>query len=363
MLLQQVKPGFSSDHILTMRFALPEYKYPKPEQQEDFVARLLKELATVPGVESAAISTNLPLSGTGTSVSFDIVGRPAPTAQDRPMVDFSLATPDFFRTMQIPLLQGRFFTEQDRNGTPPVAIINEAMAKTYWPHENPIGQHLTETLEQNKTPREIVGVVGDVHQNSLSEDPVPALIVPYEQLPYNLVFLLTRTKVDPASMASTIRGALEKIDRDQPVYDIKTMEQVVQDSNNQRSFNMFLLSSFAGLALVLAIVGVYGVIVFSVSQRQQELGIRMALGAMPGDIRKLVLKQGLILTTTGLVIGLGVAWGVTHIMASLLYHISAKDPLVFGGASIMLTLLALLASYAPAQRAARLEPMVVLREK
>jgi putative ABC transport system permease protein len=279
------------------------------------------------------------------------------------MVDFSLATPDFFRTMQIPLLHGRFFTEQDRNGTPPVAIINEAMAKTYWPHENPIGQHLTETLEQNKTPREIVGVVGDVHQNSLSEDPVPALIVPYEQLPYNLVFLLTRTKVDPASMASTIRGALEKIDRDQPVYDIKTMEQVVQDSNNQRSFNMFLLSSFAGLALVLAIVGVYGVIVFSVSQRQQELGIRMALGAMPGDIRKLVLKQGLILTTTGLVIGLGVAWGVTHIMASLLYHISAKDPLVFGGASIMLTLLALLASYAPAQRAARLEPMVVLREK
>jgi predicted permease len=346
-----------------MRFALPEYKYGKPEQQAAFVKQLVQQVSTAPGVESAAVAINVPLTGTGTGVTFDIVGRPAPTAQDRPMADFSIATPDFFKTMQIPLRQGRFFTEQDSSSAPPVVIINEAMAKTYWPNQNPIGQRLTQGLDPTRTEREIVGVVGNVCQSSLTDDPAPALVVPLDQLPYNLLFLITRTKAEPLSMTSVVLGSLQKVDRDQPVYDVKTMDQVVRDSNTQRSFNMFLLSSFAGLALVLAMVGVYGVIVFSVSQRKQELGIRMALGAQPGDIRRLILKQGLILAGIGLTIGLSVAFGVTHIMASLLYHISATDPMVFGGASLILTVLALLATYAPAHRAAKLEPMVVLRQK
>ncbi len=363
MLLQQVRLGFNSENVLTMRFALPEYKYGKPKQQAAFVKQLLQQVSTAPGVESAAVAINLPLTGTGTSVTFDIVGRPAPTAQDRPMADFSIATPDYFKTMQIPLRQGRFFTEQDSGSAPSVVIINEAMAKMYWPNQNPIGQRLTQGLDPTRTEREVVGVVGNVRQSSLTDDPVPALVVPVDQLPYNLLFLITRTKAEPLSMTSIVLGSLQKVDRDQPVYDVKTMEQVVHDSNTQRSFNMFLLSSFAGLALVLAMVGVYGVIVFSVSQRKQELGIRMALGAQPGDIRKLILKQGLILAGVGLAIGLSVAFGVTHIMASLLYHISATDPMVFGGASLILTALALLATYAPAHKAAKLEPMIILRQK
>ncbi len=362
-LLQQVKLGFNSENVLTMRFALPEYKYGKPEQQAAFVKRLLPQVAQAPGVESVAVAINLPLSGTGTGVTFDIVDRPALTTQDRPLAGFAIATPDYFKTMQIPLLKGRYFTEQDTSSSHPVVIINEAMAKAYWPNENPIGQRLTQGLDPTRTEREIVGIAGNVRQNSLSEDPTPTLVVPLDQLPYNLLFLITRTKTEPLSMTSVILGSLQSVDADQPVYDIKTLDQVVRDSNTQRSFNMFLLSSFAGLALVLAMVGVYGVIVFSVSQRTQELGIRMALGAQPGDIRRLILKQGLILTGIGLVIGLGVAIGVTRLMASLLYHISATDPVVFGAASVILTFLALFATYAPAHRAAKLEPMIVLRQK
>ncbi|HLJ89356.1 MAG TPA: ABC transporter permease [Candidatus Angelobacter sp.] len=363
MLLQQTKLGFNAENLLTMRFALPEYKYGKPEQQAAFVRQLVPQVATAPGVESAAVAINLPLSGTGTGVTFEVVGRPARSPQDRPMADFAIATPGYFKTMEIPLLQGRFFTDRDIAGSHPVIIINQAMARAYFPNENPIGKLITQGLDQTRTEREVIGVVGDVRQSSLSEEPLPGLFVPVDQLPYNLLFLIVRTKSEPSSMTSVVLNSLQKVDHDQPVYEIRSMEQVVRDSNTQRSFNMFLLTSFAGLALVLAMVGVYGVIVFSVSQRQQEIGIRMALGAQPGDIRKLILKQGLIVTGVGLAIGLSVAFGITHVLASLLYHISATDPVVFCGASGVLTVLALLATYAPAHRAAKLEPMVVLRQK
>jgi putative ABC transport system permease protein len=363
MLLQQVRPGFNPHNVLTMRFALPDYKYGKPEQRTAFVRQVLEQVSTAPGVDSAAVAVNVPLTGTGTNVPFSAVGRPVSTAQEKPRADIALGSPDYFKAMQIPLVAGRFFTEQDTINSRPVVIINEAAAKIYWPNQNPVGQLLNQSLDPPGTQREIVGVVGDVRENSLSEPPAPLLIMPFNQIPLNLLFLVARTKANPLGMASEIVGKLHSVDPDQPVYNIESMDQVVQHSNAQRSFNMFLLTSFAGLALVLAIVGVYGVIVFSVSQRLQEIGIRMALGARPDDIRMLVLKQGLKLAGIGLVIGLSVALALTHIMASLLYGTSATDPKVFGSASLILTLLALLASYAPARRAAKLEPLALFRQK
>lgn len=363
VLLQQVKPGFNPRNVLTMRLALPDYKYGKPEQRTAFVRELLQQVSSAPAVESAAVAVNVPLTGTGTNVTFAAAGHPVSTSQEKPRADIALGSPDYFNSLRIPLRAGRFFTEQDTGTSRPVVIINEAAAKTYWPHEDPVGQLLTQDLDPKGTQREIVGVVGDVRQNALTEAPAPLLVMPFNQIPLNLLFLVVRTKANPLGMTSEIVDKVHSVDPDQPVYDIESMEQIVQHSNAQRSFNMFLLTSFAGLALVLAMVGVYGVIVFSVSQRLHEIGIRMALGARPDDIRRLVLQQGLKLTGIGLVIGLSAAFAVTHIMASLLYGITATDPRVFGSASLILTLLALLATYAPAHRAAKLEPLALFRQR
>jgi putative ABC transport system permease protein len=279
------------------------------------------------------------------------------------LATLTLVSPDFFKVMQIPLIKGRALTAQDTEKAPPVIIINEAMAKSYWPTEDPVGQRMAVTLEGYKIPREIIAIVGDARSASLSEEPRPAMYIPYAQNSYELIFLTARTKTDPLSLSSAIRKEVLAVDKEQPVYDIKSLNQVVRDSAAKQSFSMLLLTIFAVLALCLAMIGVYGVIASSTSQRTREIGIRMALGAQQGDILKLFLKHGILIVLLGIALGLVVAIAMTRIMSSLLYQIKSTDPSTFALAILALIIISILAIYIPARRAAKLEPMVALREE
>jgi putative ABC transport system permease protein len=362
-LLQQVSLGFNQDNILTMQMAIPGYKYPDPPRQAEYVKQILQRVSTLPGVEAAAISTSLPLNGTDTNSSFRIEGRPPASPQDKPLATITPVSPDFFKVMQVPQISGRAFTEQDTDKSPPVIIINEKMAKTYWPNENPVGKRMSVTLEGYKILHEIVGIVGNVRSTSLGEEPQAALYLPYAQIPFQLVFLTARTKTDPLSMASAVRNEVLAVDRDQPVYDIKSMQQVIRDSSAKQSFSMLLLTIFAVLALCLAMIGVYGVVASSITQRTREIGIRMALGAQQRDILKLFLKNGIFIVLIGIALGLAASFAVTRIMSSLLYQIKSTDPATFLLAILALLVISILAIYIPARRAAKLEPMVALREE
>jgi putative ABC transport system permease protein len=361
-LLRKVRLGFNPDNVLTMRMALPLYKYPEGPQQAEFIDLLLRRVSALPGVGAAAVTTSVPLSGTGTDATVEIEGRQSALPQDKAMADYVLASPDFFKVMETPLLRGRGFNEHDAGKSPPVVIVSEAMARSFWPGEDPIGKRLSTALEGAQVKREVVGVVGDVRRASLDAEPRPALYVPFAQNPYPLLFLAVRTKSSPPAMTNPVRAEVLSADPDQPVYDVKDMRQIVGDSSAQTSFSMSLLSIFAGLALALAMVGVYGIVSASVGQRTHEIGIRMALGAQQRHILALVMRQGLLVILIGVVAGLAAAFGLTRVMASLLYQISAADPLTYVAATALLFLVAVLAIYVPARRASKLEPMSSLRE-
>jgi putative ABC transport system permease protein len=354
MLLNQARLGFNPANVLTMRMA--------GRQRADYVNRLLQRVGTLPGVGSAAVTTSVPLSGTGTETSLAIEGHPSDLARERAVADYVLASPDFFKVMETQLVRGRAFNERDAGQSPPVVLISEAMAKSFWPDEDPIGKRLSTALEGPEVKREVVGVVGDVRRASLNTEPKPTLYVPFAQNPYQLLFLTVRTKGQPLEMTNTVRNEILSVDPDQPVYDVKDMQQIVSESAAQTRFSMFLLSVFAGLALLLALVGVYGVIAGSIGQRTHEIGVRMALGARPGHILALVMRQGLAVILLGLLAGLAAAFGLTRIMASMLYQISSADPLTYLAATALLLLVAVLAIYIPARRAMKLEPVSALRE-
>jgi putative ABC transport system permease protein len=361
-LLHQVKLGFNPENVLTMQMALPDYKYPTDAQRADFFNRLLQRVATLPGVQAAAVSASLPLTGTDTSSTFEIVGRPPASAENKPLIALSISTPDYFKVLETPLVRGRFFSDRDATNAPPVALINEALAQSYFPGEDPVGKQLAAALEGGGVKREIVGVVGNVRSASLSAEPKPSMYIPYAQVSPQLVFLTVRTQTAPLNMASAVRNEVLAVDRDQPVYEIQSMQQVVSRSAAQQTFSMLLLSIFAALALVLAVIGVYAIVASSVAQRTQEIGVRMALGATPGNILKLVIRQGIIYVLIGLVIGLVAAFAMTRAIGSMLYQIKATDPLTFGVAVVALIGVAVLALYIPARRAAKLEPMTALRK-
>ena len=361
--LQEVNLGLDPENLLTMRMALPTYKYQNHSQRVQFFKQALQQISSLPGVESAGITTSLPLSGTGANVTVDIAGRPVASVDDKPKADYFLATPGYFNTLRIPLLRGRMFTDQDNDKSPPVAIINNAMAESFWPHQNPVGQQISTALEGDTVKREIVGIIGDVRHESLDTSPQPGLWVPYAQNSFQLVFLAMRTKAAPLSLASAIRDEIQRVDKEQPVYDVKSMTQVIKDSSARRSFNMLLLTVSAGMALILAVVGIYSVTASSVTRRTHEIGIRLALGAQKGDILKLVLRQGVILILIGTTIGVVSAFSVSHVISSLLYQISATDPFIFLGAILILASIAILAVYIPARRAIKLDPMMALRQE
>jgi putative ABC transport system permease protein len=365
--LLAIDPGFRPEHVLTASIPLPVSRYPAPAQEAAFFQRLLEGVRELPGVRSAGAVTDVPLFG-GSSTGFDVEGRPLAQPNDRPMTEFRSASPGYFQTMGIDLVAGRSFTPNDKADAPPVALINETFARRYFGKENPIGKRIG--LSRPIDWREIVGVVRDVRNYGLAEEVKPECYLPYLQNAPNYLagsaswmVMVVRTESDPLGYVAVIKRALHKIDPDQPIASLRPMTDYLAQSVAQRRFNMLLLAIFAGLALVLAAVGIYGVISYSVAQREREVGIRMALGAQTGDVLALIVRQGMRPALLGLLAGVLVAAAMTRFMRNLLFQVSAIDPLVFGAVACVLTLVAALACVIPARRATRVDPVVALRSE
>jgi predicted permease len=361
--LRHVDPGFRSENLLTMKIVLPETRYPDKQRRSLFYDELLRRVETLPGVASAAVATNLPLTSSGNSVGIAIEGRADPAPDRVPIVITRVVSPGYFKTMTIPLLEGRVFTEGDKADSPTAVVISETTARRFWPGENALGKHIK--IGRSTSPRPwltVVGVVKDVRQFELIIEPQPQMYLPYQQADFfDPRSLIIRTNFDPLSLAGTVRQTVWEIDKDQPVSDISSMEEIVSDSVARQRFSMLLLGVFAGLAMVLAAVGIYGVMSYSVAQRTREIGIRMALGAQRSDVMKMTIGQGLRLVLTGVAIGLVGAFVLTRVMSTLLFGVSPTDPLTFISISIVLVSVAVLASYVPALRATRVDPMFALR--
>ena len=361
--LRNLDPGFRSDHLLTMKIELSDVKYPDKEGRAQFFDELIRRVQVLPGVEAVAAGNNLPLTYFGDSMPIGVEGVPDPPPDQSPDVVLRVVSPKYFGTMGIPLVAGRDFTEQDNAQATRVVIITEKTARHYWPGENPIGKRLKPGSSASDSPwREVVGIVKDVRQNDFVTDPKMQMYMPYMQVqtfPPNA--LVVRTRLDPLSLAVPVRNQVWAIDKDQPVSDIRAMDEIVADAMARQRFSMLLLGIFAALALVLATVGIYGVMSYSVTQRTREIGIRMALGAQRSDMLKMAVWHGFQLVLIGLVLGLVAAFLLTRVMATLLFGISATDPVTFIVISVILLGVALLASYIPALRATRVDPMVALR--
>jgi putative ABC transport system permease protein len=363
--LLNVKPGFNAENLLTMEISLPVSKYRKPDQRLAFFEQLFRSIPAVPGVRSVSGTNHLPLSGTNSSFSFFIKGRAVSgTGEAQLTTNWRAVTPDYFRTMEIPLLKGRVFSDFDRQETPLYAVISETMAKRYWPNEDPLGKELTiGGAGASDPPVEIIGVVGDVKHWGLDAEERAQLYISHLQEPPLRMTVIVRTTSDPTSLAATMRREVLAIDKNQPVNSVRTMEDVLADSVSRRRFVMLMLSIFASIALILAVVGLYGVVSYIVAQRRHEIGLRIALGAQAKHILKLVVGQGVTLALVGVAIGLAAAFAFTRVLLSLLYGISATDVITFVGGSLLLLLVTLLASYIPAIKAMKVDPMIALRQE
>jgi putative ABC transport system permease protein len=357
--IQNVSPGFDPKGIFTGFLVAPPAQYPpRTENTANFYARLYHRLATIPGAKSVALSDNPPLSGGGGQSPFAAVGN-VPPMSEQPLAIRHLISPNRFATLGIPVKLGRDFDERDTPSSPAVAIINETMAKQLFPGENPIGRKMVSGMAQWQ--QEIVGVVADSHTASLTQAPVAEMFYPVLQRPENFTAVLVKTDGDPTALAASVRAALREVDPGIPLTNVGTMENFVAQSMADRRLTMTLLIVFAGLALVLASLGVYSVMAYSVAQRRAEIGIRMALGAQPGDVRKMVITQGMKRTGLGLAIGLAAALGLTRLMNALLFEVQSSDPAIYLGITVLLALVAALACWIPSTRAARVDPMKALR--
>jgi putative ABC transport system permease protein len=360
--LQQVDPGFDATNVVSMNIALPTSKY-RQQQVNVFYDQLIERVRNLPGVKSVAGINPLPLSDSNVSSRFVVEGAPFVPLADRPFAGVRVVTPDYFQTMGIPNLKGRSFTEQDRENTPRVVIISEAMASRYWPNQDPIGKRLgyVEEFSDKQEWLQIVGVVGDVRHKALETEVMPEVYFPYKQSPGNFMNLVVRTTSDPMSVVPAIRSQILSVDKDQPVSDIMTMDQRVAKSVAAKRFVMFLLGTFSILALGLAAVGIYGVMAYLVTQRTQEIGVRMALGAQKRDVLRLVVMKGMTLAIIGAAIGVVASLALTRVMRSLLFEVTPTDWLTFIIASTVLLIVALVACYIPARRATKLDPLIALR--
>jgi putative ABC transport system permease protein len=363
--LNQVDKGFDPESVLALGVALLPNKYPSDEQVANFYSQIIENVAAMPGVESVGAITDLPLSGSNTSDSFTIEGRPPIPKEAEPLTEYRVVTPQYFRSMGIPLLAGRDFTPSDTKRSPNVVIISEAFARQHFAGENPL-DHRIRLQGQERDPLQIIGVVGDVRDLALDLAPTAEAYVPYLQNPLSPTYersmtIVARTKSDPSSIVGSLRVVLTSLDRSLPVFALKPMTEYLRDSLARRRFNMILLSLFSGIALVLAAIGIYGVISYGVSQRTREMGIRMALGAQSRDVLKLVLRQAMMLTLGGIAIGLFASVALTRLMKSLLFSVSVTDPLTFAVIALLLALIALIACLIPAVRATRVDPLVALR--
>ncbi|MCM3870681.1 MAG: ABC transporter permease [Pyrinomonadaceae bacterium] len=361
--LNSVAPGFNSKGVMTIGIGLPSAGYPDVTRQAAFYDRLLTDVRTLPGVDSAAAVIRLPLLGYIATTNFTIQSKPVPP-ENAPNSDYRAVTQDYFKSMGIPLLEGRDFTEREMKDAPDVIIIDKLLAERFFPEGHALGQRIQIFPDPNRW-REIIGVVGDMKFAGLDAEANPTLYVPMVQNPYpnalRNVFLVARTSGDPKSLVPGIRGRLRSLDKDIPISQVQTMDEIVSASLAQRRLIMSLLVIFAVLAAVLAAVGIYGVMAYIVAQRTQEIGIRMAMGARAFDVMKMVLREGATLAAVGVVIGISAAFALTRVMASLLFGVSAADPITFAGISLLLTFVSLLACYLPARRASRVDPIVALR--
>ena len=359
--MERVDPGFRAKKLLTVWTILSEAKY-APPQRAAFYEQAWQGIQALPGVKSVGAIDNLPLSGIHGGGPFTIEGHPTESDADAPSAYRCVVSVNYIRTMGIPLLHGREFTERDREGTPTVLMINETAAHRYWPGQNPVGSRLSFTTGRTQpTWLEIVGVVKDVLHDGLESPAKPTIYLPFLQSAQAFMVTVVRTDIDPAGLSSAVRGAIAAVDKDQPVLMTRTMADIYLDSVAQRRFNTALLVAFGTLALLLAVVGVYGLMAFAVARRTHEMGVRIALGAERWDVVKLVLGQGLRLAFFGIAFGLAIAFFLTRFLSKLLFNVPQTDPATFILVPLCLGGIALLASYIPARRAIRVDPVVALR--
>jgi putative ABC transport system permease protein len=362
--LHNVNTGFQPVHLLTMRIDLPPARYDTPPKKEAFFRELIRRVEAIPGVRSAAAALTLPMSPRH-AVAMQVVEQAAVKLSDRPSVQLQSVTPGYFRTAGIPLRRGREFASHDNTDRAPLALlINESMARRFWPNypggQNPIGQHVL-IGDNTANAFEVVGIAADVHERGFPGEVIPELYLSYHFYSLQTAGLLVRTQGDPQGVIRSIRKEMLEIDRDQPIAAVQMMDELLESSVGQQRLTLWLLSSFAAVALLLAAIGIYGLIAYSVVQRTQELGIRRALGAQAGDILQLVVGHGMRLTVIGILIGLTGAFAATRAMSGLLFHVSATDPGVFLSVALVFVLVSLVASYIPAWRATRVDPMTALR--
>jgi putative ABC transport system permease protein len=359
--LLRTDPGFNPDNVLTMNLVLPGAKYREQPQRTAFYNDLIQRVKTYPGIESAAAVNYLPLGGSNSSESYLVEGVPEPGPGQGNEGRYRVSTPDYFRTMGIRILTGRGFTEQDKAGAPPVVVVNETLARKHWPGEDPIGKRIRFDGPAERMPwMEIVGVVQDV-KHELNIPVTPEYYLPHAQDPWSAMVLVAKTSVEPGSLANAIRQQVWAVDKDQPVFDVRTMQEVRSMSVALYSFSSVMLAIFAGVALLLAAIGIYGVMAFAVTQRTQEIGIRMALGARAFDVLNLVVRHGMKLALLGIVIGLAGAWALTRFLKQMLVGVETTDLLTFSVVSICLLLAAFVACYLPARRATKIDPLIALR--
>jgi putative ABC transport system permease protein len=361
MRLQSVDPGFDQSKLLTARLLLPGQKYQKESQRIDFFKQLVDRMAGTPGVSGATAIDWLPFAAGNSATNFTIEGQPPPEPGNDLVCDVRVSMPNYFELMKIPFIAGRTFSEREATELSHVVVINKTMADRYFPNENPLGQRVRISMMDEPAPCEIIGIVGDAKHASLDADARATAYWPHPELARTLLTVVLRTEGDPLALAGTLQQEVRNLDKDQPIADVSTMEQLVSNSMSRTRFTAVLLAVFAGVALALAAVGIYGVMSYSVEQMTHEIGIRMALGASRGDVVTMIVRSGMALAIAGIVIGLGAAWGLTRFLTALLYQVSATDATSFISIPFVLSAVALVACLVPAIRATRVDPMVALR--
>jgi putative ABC transport system permease protein len=356
--LRGTQPGFDTGHLLTMNITLPAARYGKGAPMIEFYERLLHQVRGMNGVLSATVSSALPLNPTRLSPALPEGQAVVPLAE-RPLFNIQTFEPGYVETMRVPLPAGREFTEHDDATAPKVVMVNATLARRFWPGENPIGKRIV--VGRGPAPSEVVGVLGDIRNAGVAADVSPEIYLPFPQLPWASMNLVVRTAGDPHNFVQPVRTSILLVDHEQPVTAVATMQEVMEQAASQPRFTAWLLSALAAMALVLAVVGIYGAIAYSVAERTQEMGVRLALGAARADIVLMVLRQGLLLSLSGTAVGLAASLGLTRLLESQVYHVSVTDPATFVGCAVLFAVVAALASYLPARRAMRVDPMTALR--